>query len=115
LFESEAFHGSGVEDPTSCAPGNLAALALSCGGERLIALCRRSGDMSIPSFVYEMKTVFLSTIHVSGSSKPPIEIIRGETGALALAAYKQNSQGKQTVNVGGWNQVKNMPPSSVGP
>ena len=63
---------------------------------------------------YEMKTVFLSKIHVSGSSKTPIEIIHGEMGALALAAYKQNPQGKQTVIAGGWNQVKNAP-ASVGP
>jgi type VI secretion system secreted protein Hcp len=82
----------------------------------LIVVRRRSGEMSVPSFAYVMKLVFLSEIHVSGSSKPPTEIIHGETGALTLVAYKQNSQGKLSVGtVGGWNRVTNLPASSVGP
>ena len=43
-------------------------------------------------------------------------MIHGETGALTLAASKQNSQGKLTVGtVGGWNRVSNLPTSSVKP
>jgi type VI secretion system secreted protein Hcp len=92
-------------------------LDLASGGHYqtvLIIVRRTKGNMSIPSFVYELKMVFLSKIHVSGSSKPPIETIQGETGALALAAYQQTSTGKQKVTIQGWNQVKNVPVSSVG-
>jgi hypothetical protein len=63
-----------------------------------------------------MKLVFLAEIHVAGSSRPPTEIVHGETGALTLAAYKQSPGGKLTVGtVGGWNRVSNVPASSIGP
>jgi Type VI secretion system effector, Hcp len=82
----------------------------------LIIVRRRSGEMSIPSFVYVMKLVFLSEIHVSGSSLPPIETVHGEAGALTLVAYKESAQGTPSVGPsGGWNRVTNVPASSVAP
>jgi type VI secretion system secreted protein Hcp len=81
----------------------------------LIIVRRRAGNMSIPAFVYVMKLVSLTEIHVSGSSRAPTEMVHGEAGALTLAAYTQGAGGKLVVGpVGGWNRVSNSPASSVG-
>ena len=70
--------------------------------------------MSVPLFVYTMKLVFLTKIHVSGSSRPPVETIEGEAGSLALSVYNQSSQGKSSLGpTSGWNRVTNSPASSV--
>jgi hypothetical protein len=81
----------------------------------LIVVRRRSGNMSIPAFVYVMKLVALTEIHVTGSSESPTEFVHGQAGTLALAAYTQSSGGKLAVGTpGGWNRVTNAPASSVG-
>jgi type VI protein secretion system component Hcp len=81
----------------------------------LIVVRRRSGHMSVPSFVYEMKLVFLTKIHVSGSTSAPTETITGDAGSLALATYNQNSQGQVSLgSTAGWNRVSNTQQLSVG-
>jgi hypothetical protein len=81
----------------------------------LIVVRRRSGNMSVPFFVYEMKLVALTEIHVSGSSKSPTELIQGQAGSLLLAAYKQSAAGALSVGpTGGWNRVTNVPALSAG-
>lgn len=80
----------------------------------LIVVRRDSGTMSVPLFVYTMKLVFLTKIHVSGSSRPPVETVEGEAGSLALSVYNQSSQGKTNLGpTSGWNRVTNSPASSV--
>lgn len=76
----------------------------------LIIVRRRSGQLSVPSFAYEMGLVFLSKIHVSGSTQTPTETITGAAGQLALLAYKQSANGAVAPGNGaGWNRVKNTP------
>jgi type VI secretion system secreted protein Hcp len=80
----------------------------------LIVVRRTSGTTSVPLFVYVMKLVFLTKIHVTGSSRPPVETIEGEAGSLALAVYKQGSQGKSSLGpTSGWNRVTNKGSTSI--
>jgi type VI protein secretion system component Hcp len=60
----------------------------------LIVVRRRSGNMSVPSFVYAMKLVYLSEIHASGSSNSQAEIVHGEAGTLTLAVLHAESRGQ---------------------
>ncbi|MDQ6775032.1 MAG: type VI secretion system tube protein Hcp [Actinomycetota bacterium] len=71
---------------------------------------RRSGNMSIPAFVYVMKIVTLTETQVSGASESPTEIVHGDAGALSLATYTESPAGKLTVGpAGGWNRLTNSP------
>lgn len=82
-----------------------------------IVVRRRSGQLSVPSFAYEMGLVFLTKIHVSGSTQIPTETLTGAAGQLALLAYKQGANGALAPGNGaGWNRVTNKadPVGSIG-
>jgi type VI secretion system secreted protein Hcp len=75
-------------------------------------IVRRPGSngMDDPIVQYELKTVFLTNIHISGETRNATETIQGVFGAIAFVLYGENKNGTTSVSsTGGWSQVTNSP------